>query len=67
MKALKEETAVSKMAEGIARGHGAITMDVRDAQLVLDRVKSLEHALVGLIRSSYERSLADASKTKAAS
>lgn len=67
MKLFKEEQSVSKLAAGVARGSRTVTLDAQDAQLVLDRVKSLEHALASQIRSGYERSLPATSETKSAS
>ena len=55
MNAVKEEHSILRLIEGIASGQRIVTMDAQDAQRVLDRVKKLEDALAGLIRSFYER------------
>ena len=61
MDGLHEEHSILRLAEGIARGNQAVTLDVKDAMRVLDRVKNLEHALAELIRSHYERQHTSAS------
>jgi hypothetical protein len=67
MKVISEEHSILKLAEGLSKGTRTVTLDAKDVQHVLDRVKSLEHALVTQIRSSYERQTASASESQAAS
>lgn len=52
---MHEEHSILRLEEGVAKGHSAIVLDTQEAKRVLARVKSLEQALAGLIRSQYER------------
>lgn len=65
MDALRQEHSILRLAEGIAKGNRAVTLDVMDAQLVLDRVKNLELALADVLRSGYERHSLSTSEPKA--
>lgn len=55
MELMNEEQSILKLAAGIAKGNGAVTLDAKDAKQVLSRVKNLEQALAAVLRSSYER------------
>ena len=63
MDVLREEHSILRLAEGIAKGDRTVTLDAKDARQVLDRVKNLEDALTGLLRSTYERSVTAATKS----